>query len=466
MKSHNYSEKNRHIISVLTLLWMVTLPLRNSILTFSVSGLEIYPNFIVTLLLFAALIPTIRTFSGIQKIILLFLAGWAGFAVVFLLIKGISIEGIFDLHSLAMQFLAAFILFGLSAIFNWEEFKRIIRDSLRFYLLLLLVFGLIELLTAYHIVGPNVSKLTEYPVSSTFYAPFFIYDNNNDYCAYLALLIGLLYLFDDLLRKKNALALLLVFLLFFFARFAQARLAEYISYAYFILFLSILAAPAVKMKFSRRDLFFISSFLVALVLLFASNTFFNGKAYLKTPGSHLNRLIVANQEMGTIVTYQKLEKDKQEKLKVAMADVSAEDNSRSDNIRIHLIYNGLDMIKNHPVTGEGPGSFRLNHKENKFRYPTETVSNPHNFVIEVISQFGIWGWGYFALLTFLLFRSIPLSGETVHPDRKAVLIFLILIYPFIGLIPSSFLYINLHWLFLPLITCFIFYSRDKLKEKA
>ncbi len=466
MKSSNYSEKNQYIISALTLLWLVTLPLRNSILTFSVAGLEIYPNFIAALLLFVSLVPTVRTFSGIQKIILLFLGGWAGFAAVFLLIKGISIEGIFDLHSLVMQFLTAFIVFGLSACFGWYEFKRIIRDGLRFYLLLLLVFGLIELLTAYHIFGPNVSKLTEYPVSSTFYAPFFIYDNNNDYCAYLALLIGLLYLFDDLLRKKNTLALLLVFLLFFFARFSQARLAEYISYVYFILFLSIMVAPVVKMKFSRRDLFFIFSFLGALVLLFASNTFFNGKAYLKTPESHLNRLIVANQEMDTIVAYQKLGKDKQEKLQAAMADVSAEDNSRSNNIRVHLLYNGLDMMKNHPVTGGGPGSFRLNHKENKFRYPTDTVSNPHNFVIEVIAQFGIWGWGYFALLIVMLFRSISLSGETVTTDRKAILIFLILIYPFIGLIPSSFLYINLHWLFLPLITCFIFYSGEKTEEKA
>lgn len=466
MKSRNYSEKNQHIIRVLTLLWLVTLPLRNSVLTFSVSGVEIYPNFITTLLLFVSLIPTVRDFSRIQNTMLFFLSGWIGFAGVFLLIKGISLEGIFDLHSLVMQFLSAFIVFGLSTCFDWHEFKRFIRDGLRFYLLLLLVFGLIELLTAYHIVGPNVSKLTEYPVSSTFYAPFFIYDNNNDYCAYLALLIGLLYLFDDLLRKKKAVTLLLVFLLFFFARFAQARLAEYISYAYFILFLSIMAAPVVKMKFSRRDLFFLFSFLGALVLLFASNTFFNGKAYLKTPQSHLNSLIVSNQEMDTIVPYQKLGKDKQEKLQAVMGDVSAEDNSRSDNTRIHLLYNGLNMIKNHPVTGGGPGSFRLNHKENKFRYPTDTVSNPHNFVIEIISQFGIWGWGYFILLIFLLFRSISLSAETITSDRKAILIFLILIYPFIGLIPSSFLYINLHWLFLPLITCFIFYYRNKTVEKA
>lgn len=464
MKSLNYPEKNKHILIALTLLWMVTLPLRNSVLTFSVSGIEIYSNFIVTLLLFAALLPTVRVFSKIQRIVLLFLGGWLCFAAVFLSIKGFSIEGLFDIHSLMMQFLFAFILFGLLAVFDWHEFKRIVRDGLRFYLVLLLTFGFIEFLTAYHIIGPNVAKLTEYPVSSTFYAPFFIYDNNNDYCTYLALLTGLLYLFDDYLRKKNELVILLVFILFFFSRFAQSRLGEYISYIYFITFFLIIIAPVIKKPVSKRTVFFLTSFISALLLLFVSNTFFNGRAYLKTPESYLQSVIIVNPDMGTITPYRDLKKDEQAKLTDAMSTAASEDNSRSDKVRMHLIYNGLDMIKNHPVFGEGPGSFRINHKENKFRYPTDTVSNPHNFVIEVISQFGIWGWGYFAFLIFMFLRAVPDTSFTT--DRKTVLILLILLYPFIGLIPSSFLYINLHWLFLPLITCLIFQPDREKKEQV
>lgn len=463
MKSFDYSDKKKQIILVLLLLWFVTLPLRNSVLTFSVFGIEIYSNFIVTLFLFTVLVTSIRDFSKLQKSILLFFLGWISFSGLFLVFNGISSEGIFDMHSLIMQFLYAFIVFGALAVFRWDEFKRIIRDGLRFYLLLLLVFGFIEFFSLFHIDGSNVSKLVEYPVSSTFFAPFFIYDNNNDYCAYFALLIGFLYLFDDWLQKRTGIVLLLVFMLFFFARFAQSRLVEYISYIYFVTLVVIQFKSIIIKKISVRGIFYITSFVVSIVLIFLSNSFFNGRAYLKTPESILTKLIVVNQEMDTIVAYRDLAIDKKNKLIQAFSNVEADD-SRSDNIRINLMKNGIDMIKKDPVFGGGPGSFRINHRENKFVYPTDTVSNPHNFVIEILSQFGIFGWGYFGILIFILFRTF--TNKSIPAGRKTILIILIILYPFIGLIPSSFLYINLHWLFLPLITCFVFSSKGITYTKA
>lgn len=453
MKNLNYSGRKQDVIIILTLLWLVTLPLRNSTLTFSIAGIEIYSNLIITFILALGLIPTVIKSTGFQKITLLFLGGWACFGTVLLAFSGLSTEGIFDIHSLVMQFLFTVIIFGLFNLFEWNDFRKMIRDGLRFYLILLLLFGFIEFFSLFHIMGSNVSKLTEYPVSSTFFAPFFIYDNNNDYCAYLILLISLLYLFDDFLQKKNSFMLLLIFMVFFFSRFAQSRLAEYISYVYFILFLVIVFAPYVKQQISKRSIFYSVSLVSALVLVSISNTFFDGKAYLKTPERELNSLIVANCELDSITAYKDLSSEKQQKLIDKFSETPIVDDSRSDNIRVNLLKNGLVMVSEHPILGAGAGSFRLNHKEHKFQYDTETVSNPHNFVIEIIAQFGIWGWGYFIFLLILFYKTIV--SKTVPKEMKGVISLLIVLYPFIGLLPSSFLYINLHWLFLPLITCLL-----------
>lgn len=453
MKNLNYSARRQNSILILTSLWLVTLPLRNSTLTCSIAGIEIYSNLIITFLLALGLIPTITKSTGFQRVILLFLGGWACFGTALLVFRGLSTEGIFDIHSLVMQFLFAFIIFGLFHVFEWSDFRKMIRDGLRFYLALLLIFGFIEFFSLFHINGSNVAKLTEYPVSSTFFAPFFIYDNNNDYCAYLIILIGLLYLFDDFLQKKKSLMLLLVFIVFFFARFAQSRLAEYISYIYFIFFLIIVFIPYVKQKLNKRSIFYSVSLVIALVLISVSNTFFNGKAYLRTPEKELNSLIVANCELDSITAYKDLSPEKQQKLINKFSENPIVDDSRSDNIRVNLLKNGLIMISERPILGGGPGSFRLNHKEHKFQYETDTVSNPHNFVIEIIAQFGIWGWGYFALLLVVFYKTIV--AKTLSKETKVVVSLLIVLYPFIGLLPSSFLYINLHWLFLPLITCLL-----------
>jgi hypothetical protein len=463
-KNIDFSEKKKQGILILLLVWFVTLPLRNSIFTFSLFGIEIYPNFIFTFLLFTTLVPSIKYFSKIQKAILLFLVGWVCLAVLYMLFNGISIEAIFDIHSLVMQFMFAFILFGVLTIFGWDEFKRIIRDGLRFYLILLLVFGFIEFFSLFHIVGSNVSKLVEYPLSSTFFAPFFIYDNNNDYCAYFLLLIGFLYLFDDWLQQRTGIVLLLVFILFFFSRFAQSRLSEYLSYVYFIVLIIIQFKSVLTKKISVRGIFYITSFIFLLSSIFLFNSFFNGSAYLNTPESVINRLIVINQEMDTIVAYKDLPLAKKNKLIKAFSNQKLDDDSRSNGIRVNLLKNGIDMIKKDPVFGAGPGSFRINHKENRFVYPTDTVSNPHNFVIEIVSQFGIFGWAYFGILIFILFRAF--KKKFVPSNRKALLILLMILYPFIGLIPSSFLYINLHWLFLPLIVCFVFSSKEIMDTEA
>lgn len=448
----NYTKTQQQIIYIFLFLWFLTMPVRNNILTITVQGIEIYSNLMITVLLFFSIIKSVFYFTKLQLVIISFLGAWAAYGVVHMGVTGVSQEAVFDVHSLVMQFLYAFILFGLTKIIEWAEFKKIIRNGLRFYLGLLLVFGFFEFLTQQHIVGPNVLKLTEYPISSTIYAPFFIYDNNNDYCTYILLLTSFLYFFDDYLRNNKTLLLLLVFIIFFFAQFAQSRMVELICYVYFLLAVISEVKPFWKSWKNKMSYLYVLSFIAVLGALIVSNSFFDGHTYMKSPESHLPSLVVINDAQDSIVPYNKISGERKAELKRLFETYQPEE-SKSVNTRLNLLKNGVEMIKNHPVLGAGPGSFRLYHKEGKFSYDTGTISNPHNFVIEIIAQFGVWGWMYFGCLLYLIWNA--LKSKIITCDFKIALVGLILLYPLIGLIPSSFLYINLHWLFLPLSICMI-----------
>lgn len=459
MNMESISNLRKNGIYFFLFLWIITLPVRNSILSFSIAGGEIYPNLIGSFLLICLLIPSIFSLKKYQFIILLFLGSWLSYAVVKMILQGISVEAIFDIHSLLMQFSFAIILFGLYAIFSWDDFKLIIRNCLRFYLILLLTFGVIEFISLYHIVGPNVSKLAEYTFTLNLYAPFFIYDNVNDYCTYLTLLIGLLYLFDDQLQKNKWIPLLLSVILLVFAYLAESRIGKIISYVYIFFFAIQIVIPILK-TCNKKTILYVFSFLTILLLMLFSNSFFSGQKHLSSPTRGLYSSFIISDNMDTIRPFKNLAPEKQEKLLTIFSKRKVETESHSTNIRVNLLKNGIDMTKAHPVLGQGPGSFRIQHKEGKFNYPTETISNPHNFVVEIIAQFGIFGWTYFGFLIYLIFRSF--SSKNLTLERKLMIVLLIGLYPFIGLMPSSFLYINLHWLFLPLIAVLVLTKKEQV----
>jgi len=306
---------NKRFLEILSLLWMVTLPFRNSILSFSIGYAKIYPNLIVTTLLVVCLLPIFFQFTKFQKFISLFLLAWAMYAFGFLCINGFTKEGVFDLHSLVMQFCVAFIFFGSLNLFGYDKLKILLRDGLRFYLILLILFGIIEILFAWHIEGIHTFNLARFPVSTTFWAPVFIYDNVNDYCMHLIMLFSLLYMVDDYLQKNKLLIITVLVFLFFVAFLAQSRLGEYIVLTYFIFFIGLFVVSKWKnyLLLTKRYAFYISAMVACLIAVFVQNSFFDGRAFLKTPESELNASIIFDEKTQTGRYYRYLDDTEKKK---------------------------------------------------------------------------------------------------------------------------------------------------------
>jgi len=78
----------------------------------------------------------------------------------------------------------------------------------------------------------------------------------------------------------------------------------------------------------------------------------------------------------------------------------------------------VQMYADHPVTGVGGGNFGSFYPHYKVPSALETVSDPHNFILSILTQYGPLG-----LLGFLAAVSIPLwrvvSGQSVSLSPKA-----------------------------------------------
>src|SRR5690606_28565143 len=91
---------------------------------------------------------------------------------------------LFDLRSLLMQMITAFVLFSTFAQLGKERFFKIVVYGLRFSLLILIVSGFFESYTGIHIVGTFTEKILALRVGNIHYAPVFLYDNPNDFVAH------------------------------------------------------------------------------------------------------------------------------------------------------------------------------------------------------------------------------------------------------------------------------------------
>jgi len=122
----------------------------------------------------------------------------------------------------------------------------------------------------------------------------------------------------------------------------------------------------------------------------------------------------------------------------------------ADQVRMNLILNGLDLIKEQPILGVGPGQFRQRHEDKKVERNVGTVLSPHNFVIEIISQFGIFGWAYLLFVAYAFYQLVLKKWKVNRTNRYWMLIVFISI-PIMWLMPSGYLYQAVNWLLLPLL---------------
>lgn len=440
------------LTTILFLSWLLTLPFGANLLPISLGFLTIYPNFILTFCLLPFVFFSSKNWNKLEVSVLGFLFIWLLFSIFQGQNSGFPKEAIFDIRSLLMQFLFAVALISVYHFIEKKQFIRLLTIGLRSFLLILLSIGIIEFLTGIHFAGTKTQELVELPVSNIFYAPLFIYDNPNDYLTYLLFAFGMLVVFDEKLQNNRILQLFISTLIFVFAVYADSNFAKLLSGG-MIGFNSMLILITSLKNHSFRTYFPYAIALNLLAITIFTNTLFFGPKYENSANYRLNGVQIVNQENGkmeVISAKEKLSKSEQNQVITYLDSANTKSPEGATNLRKNLILNGIDFVKSAPVFGLGPGGFALKIKRNAHKHFIQTHTSPHNFPIEIISEFGVFGWCYFGILAFLFLKIVRLH-KLISFNQKVAFIFIFASLPFLWMMPSAYLYLTIHWLFLPLL---------------
>ena len=463
-KIFTYTPSNRLVDKVrfLFFLWILTLPFGSNLFHFSLGFLTIYPNLILTFALFPFALLAIKNWKIFEFLTIVFLFIWTIFEIIIVGRNGVSSDALFDLRSLLMQFFFATTLIGVSKFIGKQGFLKILITGLRCFLFILLFSGIIEFMTGIHFAGYKTEELLNLPVGNIFYAPMFIYENPNDYLTYLIFIFLLLNLFDEKLRANYLVKLLIALVIYIFSVYADSNFSKLISEG-ILLFCSFeISRTYLKKEFIKAGLPYlvVSAFLIITVF---SNQLFLGPKYKNGANYRLNGISIIeekNNQLKVVTAKESLSKSKQGKVIQYLDSVNTQSPDGSSNLRKNLILNGIDFIKSAPILGIGPGGFAFKLKNNQQKYYVHTHTSPHNFPIEIISQYGIFGWFYFIFLILIFARLLKLRKK-LNRNHKIAFALLFLSMPLLWMMPSAFLYLNIHWLFLPLLLIELNTIKDK-----
>ena len=213
----------------------------------------------------------------------------------------------------------------------------------------------------------------------------------------------------------------------------------------------------------KKHLFYTVSFL-CLIVTFFSNEIFLGPQYENSKNYRINELSIINKnENGSYElskANEKLSKKEQVKLINDLDSINKNNPEKSFNIRKNLILNGLSFIKEKPVLGLGPGGYEQRCLSNKKKYFVASQVSPHNFPIEIISKYGIFGWLYFLFLGALVYK-LFFRRKTIPKMDSAILFLFLLSVPLIWLMPSSYMLLQTHKMLIPMLCIYILFIKGK-----
>ena len=460
MEEDNVIIKNKSIIKWIFLGWLITLPFGSSLFLFDI-GTEktgyfpLYPSLFLAFILLFITPWVYKLWGGIEKISIAFLGLWLASSFLYIDPFDISEYALFDIRSLIIQFIYCVGLVNAYYVLKLD-FKPNLIIGLKVFLFILLLFGIFEFSTGIHFESDKTAEMTTLVIGKHFNAPMFLYGNQNNYLVYIIFIFLSLSLFDNKIQKNNYLLLLISGVILIFSIYADSKFSKIISLvliAYF--FMAVLKENYRFLKFNNLYPYFISILLLSITLLV--NPIFFGPKFKNSAQYRLNEInIIEKDSLGKINVVkarEKLSKKDQSELVSHMDSVRTKDPGNSKNIRRNLILNGLDYIRMNPILGLGPGGYeeRTIEKEQK-NYVGRQIS-PHNFPVEVISKFGVFGWSYFILLFWLSLKIIS-TKHIEAKNNKGFFILLLISLPVLWLMPASYLFLDTHKLLIPFILLF------------
>jgi len=418
-------------IEFIFLLWFLTIPFGSSSGSYSMGGLTIYPNLIISLILLPIAINTFFQWNKRLKTFSILLFSFIVYSLYWGWSNEYNLNWKIDLRSIIFQFIYAVIIFGMYSFLRQEVFIKVIKKGLFFFLVILFMSGVFEYYSGIHIAGETTSTLSKIEtVSGIFYAPLFIYDNANTYLVYLLLIMFLYFGIQNYFRTKPWLVITAFLTSFIFSVAADSRISLFLSLLVIFAQLGFILFKSERKKVSEnRVIAFVGG--IMLILLFWTSSLFIGPKFIDQPWEE---------------EFESFEKEISEIPKLS-----------SVQVRKNLMVKAIEFSQEKPFLGIGPGQFRQRLLNNGKSIENSTVINPHNYFAEMISQYGLIGWLYFLILVVAfivqLKNSVKLKGEYWILASFPVL-------ALVSLMPSAFLCLDAQWLFIPVLLLLVYEKTD------
>lgn len=127
----------------------------------------------------------------------------------------------------------------------------------------------------------------------------------------------------------------------------------------------------------------------------------------------------------------------------------------SNSVRKNLLLNGLDYLRKSHYMGLGAGGFQASNVMKLNKYPDNGVVGAHNFIIEILSQYGVFIFGMlmsvFIWVICILFRALK---RGLWDEKHFLVLWLLVTLLFMGNANSTFLSLPINWFLVVLVLVF------------
>lgn len=420
----------KHYREVFLNLFIITLVGGSFMLEHTIAGVTFYAfrDFLVVGLAFLLINKRIKLYTNkVTKLSFYILVIWLLYAITSItwcLDRTVAYKDIMYL----LWAISTFV-FLVSLKYKYKDFGNDLVKNWGLVFIVVSVFATWEIYTAKHIVSSFTEILSQIARWRKLnFVPVFTFDNPNHFALYTcfssALFIG------AIIRKKI------------------------IAMSSFLLAICLFI---VHLEEARFGLITIAIYAIIIIIYYQiTNSKINLKASLKTFGSLIFTFTFLL--IGVFGT-----NDLNIKSKSGNSPPPPPVQDHSVFIRKNLIMNGLDFFIESKGLGVGAGNFKTYIQRGKGELDTGTVISPHNWFIEILSQYGIliialcflWG-GY---IVKLLYQSIK---KEKLAEKHLLIILLLFCYVIMSNANSSFMSIPLNWLMFSLIALF---TDDLLENK-
>lgn len=360
----------------------------------------------LVLLILPALIPFIgkKNFQGFTPLIkfgIFTYIIWLSYAIVSLIWSPLPIEG------LNSEIIVMFI--GMTSLVTFPFFTqgeergvRFIRMAWIFGLICTMPFAIYEILTLNHFAAADEDRvLGGLGVNVPFAAVFF--GNYNNFCVYISLCFP--FLLWTMIEEKKILKKLFYFIL------------------------ALISILIVVINTSRTGMLVLAIYMVSLL-----------KINWKGIG------IAAVCAVFVLFAYRLLPLSIKESMELVFnyrVGVSYDDD-QSSQVRAGVYKAGIQFVEQTNGFGLGAGGFEYAMQRSPLY---QGIENPHNFFIEIVSQYGIFVFGIFLAWLVKIILTIR-RNSNFQSSVKRILYLSIILIPVIGLFNSSALGYTYWWMYL------------------